>query len=138
MRDAFGSTFMFKILIVFIVFFTSFMCVAVQCAKIFRARNEIITTLEVKQYSTEDGNKLDDSIIGVLNKYSLNYVGDDSNIINSVKSKCGDGHSVANVCINNLNDNGKPYYKVTVYFVISFPFISDFIIPISGETEVIR
>ena len=42
MRDAFGGTFVIKLIIIFIVLYVSFMAVAMQYAKTFRVKNLII------------------------------------------------------------------------------------------------
>ena len=49
MRDAFGGTFMIKLGLVFLVVYVSFMAVAINYAKAFRVKNQIINIIEQYQ-----------------------------------------------------------------------------------------
>ena len=53
MRDAFGSTFMFKLIIIFIVFYVCFATIAVSYAKTFRLKNQVVNIVEQYQYNHE-------------------------------------------------------------------------------------
>lgn len=123
MRDAFGSTFMFKIIIIFIVAYVSFMTIAVNYAKTFRVKNGVINILEQYQYNDgDDTSKLDEYLSSMA--YNVQNV--------QVDDHC-DGDFIADgVCVNSMGD----YYVVTVYSIVAFPFFDfTFVIPISGETE---
>lgn len=136
MRDVFGGTFMFKLIIIFIVFYVSFMTIAVSYAKTFKLKNSVINILE--QYQNVEGTQLMSNVDSYLSNQAYNY-GDNGNVANSCKNK--EGTLTDNgVCIAkySLGDNSY-YYDVTVYMVISFPlFGQDFIIPITGETTTIK
>lgn len=129
MRDAFGSTFMFKIIIIFIVAYVSFMTIAVNYAKTFRIKNGVINILEQYQYEDEGSGWL---YVDVLNDYLLR--GPYKVKSSDVGSNHCDGRDfiAEGVCVKK-NDN---YYVVTVYMVAKFPFLDlKLVIPISGETE---
>ncbi len=144
MRDAFGSTFMFKLIIIFIVFYVSFMTIAFSYAKTFKVKNGVIDILEQYQYNSDDANS---HALGVMHEYleSFTYIGLDLNNEAMLKKTCqginyDNGNIYSNgVCImrNSINEtNDKVYYDVTVYLVISFPVFSQkFVIPIKGETS---
>lgn len=141
MRDAFGSTFMFKLIIVFIVFYVSFMTIAVGYAKVFKIKNEVINFLEQYQVDTDSVSDWNNVVIGKIDPYldRSAYRRGDNNTVKGDCSSKGGKMSSNGVCIvkNNLSKNSA-YYKVVVYLVISFPlFNSDFVIPISGETTTI-
>ena len=141
MRDAFGSTFMFKLIIVFIVFYVSFMTSAVGYAKVFKIKNEVINFLEQYQVDTDSVSDWNNVVIGKIDPYldRSAYRRGDNNTVKGDCSSKGGKMSSNGVCIvkNNLSKNSA-YYKVVVYLVISFPlFNSDFVIPISGETTTI-
>ena len=42
MRDAFGGVFMIKLALIFIIIYVSFMAVAINYAKAFRVKNQVI------------------------------------------------------------------------------------------------
>ena len=142
MRDAFGSTFMFKLIIVFIVFYVSFMTIALSYAKTFRVKNGVINILEQYQYNSSVVNH---RALNVMHEYlkDFTYIGLDSNNKKMLKETCqginyDNGNIYSNgVCIaRNPIDDNKVYYDVTVYLVISFPlFNQKFLIPIKGETS---
>lgn len=125
MRDAFGSTFMFKIIIIFIVAYVSFMTIAVNYAKTFRIKNGVINILEQYQY---DGSSSLSELDEYLNNVPYNVKNDD------VISRCSGNLIAEGVCVSS--GSGDKYYVVTVYMVAKFPFLDlKLVIPISGETE---
>ena len=142
MREAFGGTFMIKLILIFIVFYISFMAVAIDYAKVFRVKNNVINILEQNQFVIGDSF---DNIDTYLDDVPYNENGN-----NSVKSNCDNTEfgSIKNnntlltsngVCIKQLGNNTNGiYYKVTAYISIEFPFFGFyFTIPISGETKII-
>lgn len=142
MRESFGGAFMIKLILVFIVIYISFMAVAINYAKAFRVKNNVINILEQSQF------ELGDSIDSIDN-----YLGTVSYIVNnssSVSSHCngvafGNTDKAKNtvltargVCIEKMGDGNKHYYKVTSYISINFPFFDiSMTLPISGETKMI-
>ena len=144
MRDAFGSTFMFKLIIIFLVFYVSFMTIAVSYAKVFRIKNEVINILEQYQFDSNNLSEWNNIVNGKVDPYlsSFGYKYTNNAAISKI---CNDKHgrlSDNGVCIvrNDLGRSGRSvYYNVIVYLVISFPIFSqDFVIPITGETTTIN
>ena len=151
MRDAFGSTFMFKIIIIFIVFYVSFMTIAVSYAKAFRVKNGVIDILEQYQYDSEGSRKQD--VINKVDEYLKSFPydeGDNQNVKNLCKKDSHNENSSEETFENQFTENGvciirtdlgenSVFYEVVTYLVISFPVVSyDFIIPIRGETTTIK
>ena len=46
MRDAFGGAFSIKLMLIFLILYVSFICVAINYARAFRVKNEIIKFIE--------------------------------------------------------------------------------------------
>lgn len=140
MRESFGGAFMIKLVLIFIVIYISFMAVAINYAKAFRVKNNIINILEQYKYS---GNKSDVAFKKVeeyLPKVPYRNGND------KIKQKCDQqaslqrvdhNYSDFGVCLLNISGNTTPkYFKVVTYISIDFPFFNiHMIIPISGETK---
>lgn len=142
MRDAFGSTFMFKILIIFIVVYVSFMTIAVGYAKAFRIKNGVIDILEQNQYDSREINDWNDIIINkvdvFLAKFAYNYPEENYPAALNHCNSMGGEYSDNGVCIitNDPINEREVYYTVVVYLIIDFPFFNYTpVIPIYGETE---
>lgn len=139
MRESFGGAFIIKLLLIFIVIYISFMAVAINYAKAFRVKNQVINMIEQWQYNGESSvrDQIDAYLAGVPHILNGN---------NGVKSSCngvsfgtvrGDYALTMNgACIKTLGEAGKRYYRVTTFISIDFPFF-DMTLPISGETKVI-
>jgi len=141
MRESFGGAFMIKLVLIFIVIYITFMAVAIDYAKVFRVKNNVINILEQSQFEIGDSF---DNIDNYLSKVPYNENGNES-----VKKNCNvtSFGSINNdtllttngVCIVKKDDvDNDFYYKVTAYISIEFPFFNlYFTIPISGETKII-
>ena len=151
MRDAFGSTFMFKLIIIFIVFYVSFMTIAVSYAKVFRVKNGVIDILEQYQYDSNGSNaqNIIDKVDNYLSKFHYNE-GANGNVEKLCKEDSGNQNASDEKYENQFTENGaciirtglgegSVFYEVVVYLVVSFPlFNQDFVIPIRGETTTIH
>lgn len=143
MKDAFGSAFIIKLLLVFMVVFVCFMTVAVNFAKVFRVKNTVINILE--RYS---GEETDDQINERIDSY-LRKIGYDYSKNTNVTNDCNNQKKVLSVkdkaysrsesiCVIPLGDDDNTYYKVTAYIVLDFPlFHFGTVMPISGESSTV-
>ena len=151
MRDAFGSTFMFRLIIIFIVAYVTFATIAVSYAKTFRLRNDVISLIEKKQFNytgsaSKDSGFQELNVVREIDKYLKNNAYDYKDV-------------VENECYSQTDVNGRQaqitkqgacilpiaysrgntthyYYRVTLYMVVRIPLINyNAIIPISGDTE---
>ena len=133
------------------------MGVAINYAKVFRVKNNVINILEQHQFSMDDSatatilENVDNYLEGV--PYNINgntsaaencassigrsgMLGFDRNVVSNASSYAV--LTQRGVCITQLGDDDKPYYKVTAYISIAFPFFDlYFTFPISGETKII-
>lgn len=136
MRESFGGAFMINLLIFFIVVYVSLMCIAIVYSRAFRVKNEVINIIEQYQYAGETNSKAEQEI----EKYLLE-IGYPTNT-DDISEKCAaeDGKLMNGVCIVTQSYNASArYYKVITYIHIDLPlFDLDLILPISGETKVIR
>ena len=149
MKDAFGGTFMLRVLIVFFVIYISIMTVAIGFSKAFRVKNNVINILERTEYRNDDVSKCkagdtSNDICGAIDKY-LSSVSYDYSKNDTLQKQCtatGGKYISRGICISNMVSNDKKYYKyykVTSYFVISAPlFKINMTAPITGETKVIN
>ena len=137
MKDAFGGSFILRLMLIFFVVFICFMTVSITISKTFRIKNNIINMLEradPKQYDSIK-NGIDD----YLRKSSYNY-SNNQNIEDNCKES-GGLKTELGACIvmyKNFNNVKSVYYKVITYVVVDFPlFHLGTVIPISGETKII-
>lgn len=146
MKDAFGGTFMLRVLIVFFVIYISIMTVAIGFSKAFRVKNNVINILENPTYRNDDVSKCKagdngNDICGAIDEYlrSVSYNYTDNETLIKKCTATGGNYVSRGICISKIDSNDKKYYKVTSYFVISAPlFKINMTAPITGETKVIN
>lgn len=146
MRDAFGGTFMIKLGLIFLVVYISIMAAAINYAKAFRVKNQIINIVEQQQFEGPTDQKTITKIDDYLASVAYNFSGQ-----NSLESKCkslaGDDkeytYTERGACIITNGTIGKfgnssRYYKVVTFIDININFFNVRVtIPVSGETKVI-
>lgn len=145
MRESFGGAFMIKLVLIFIVIYVSFMAVAINYAKAFRVKNNVINILEQSQFELGDSiTEIDDYLSNV--PYNLN--GNDSIKKHCNNTEFGNTNKSTNtilttngVCIvkQATGSDNEVYYKVTSYISVDFRVFNIYMtLPISGETKIIR
>ena len=160
MKEAIGGTWLFGIIITFIVFFTTYLSMSTNYSKAFKVKDEIILTIEhykgvnkksvkrINSYLTEIGyfssGKCDgyDADSASARKNFTHWLGFSSNsdTVGSVND--------ANYCIRRSkftsgdSDAGHPrsaHYQIVVFFNLDWPVIgSMFNVRIEGETAIIH
>lgn len=144
MRESFGGTFMIELILVFIVIYITFMAVAVEYAKVFRVKNQVINMLEQSQFKIgDDFGDIDAYLAKVpYNKNGIKAISDNCNNLEFGSKNDADSLVLTErgVCIEGHPDlSGNTYFKVTTYISVDFPFFNiSMILPISGETKTIR
>lgn len=143
MRDAFGGAFSIKLMLIFLILYVSFICVALNYARAFRVKNRIINIVE--QYEGYCGSastitKIESEINSYLN--STGYYIEES-AVKKVKGDClndmskGRGYCVYSSL--NTSDNScttRNIYTVETYMIFTIPIINvHFPIVIKGETR---
>jgi len=133
MREAVGSTVLFKLIIFFIFFFASFLAIAINYSQAFRIKNQIVNALE--KYEGLNDTSIDE-IRRVINSSGYYRRVECSNRNDGDKIST----DVNGVCIQKLPENTEKgrYYKVTTYVSFNFPIIGNLVtFPVVGETKVI-
>ena len=147
MKEAYGGTFMLYIFMIFFIIFVSIIGVALNFAKIYRIKNNVINILEQYQYRMGDTDNAEVySKIGSYLKsvpYSINLDKKEEYVNDCLKRASNDSSNYDGtlinenygVCVVKKGEESRPYYSVTVYFMAEIP-VMDLAIPItaSGET----
>lgn len=153
MRDAFGGAFSIKLMLIFLMLYVAFICVALNYARAFRVKNRIINIVEQYEgYCGTNKGQIDNDINSYLQTtgYYIKY-SDVSNVVgkngNATYSCLNDFNSPGNYgygyCIYNKSDlslnqqcSTKSIYSVETYMIFKLPIINiRFPIVIRGETR---
>lgn len=163
MREAIGGTWLFQIVIFFILLFTGFMCLSINRSKAFNVKNQIVETIQSynginteNEYSDgEEGTPIAD-IVSYLKENSYRTTGvvpaDETVNGESVGYVCfsRDGQTSTNqpvFCIAKIdvskdaNTNfselpSEAYYRVVVFYQLDLPVFHDlFNFKVVGDTK---
>ena len=147
MREAIGGTWIFQIVIFFILLFTGYMCMSINHSKAFNVKNTIIKEIE-RAEGVNLRNPNDDKAI----KNIVTYLKDNAYRTTGV---CPNGYTGYNregqldsrnsaFCLMPVNVSGsidRPnmiYYRVVVFYQLDLPiFRSIFSFKVSGDTKII-
>lgn len=140
MKDSYGSAFSFMLFMFFFVVYVCFIAVALNFAKTYRVKNNVINILEQYEYAGGQPNEI---LSAMLTDYlkGAGYSYDKTLAVERCK-RFGEIYVVTDegVCISQVpqeKDQPANYFKVEVYFGASFPVLlleDKLTIPISGET----
>ena len=144
MREAIGGTWIFGLVITFIVFFASFLAISVNYSKAFNVKNNIVDMI-----SKYEGNNCNARIkIGnYLNDVGYLVSGDCGSIDgvnyepydlkgNKLASGKKGYYCIAKTDTGSNTDISKSYYRVVVFFRVDLPVIGNLTtFRIKGETE---
>ena len=161
MRDAFGVAFSIKLMLIFLMLYVAFICVALNYARAFRVKNRIINIIEQNEGycdSTLSSNNNTTNIDAQINSYLQKagyYVSYDD--VKSVVGKVAGNDSIKYECLNGFENNSANYgyciyntknttvgkscinsavYTVETYMIFKLPIINiRFPIVIKGETR---
>lgn len=136
MREAFGGAFMIKVMLIFLGIYIAFMAVALNYAKAFRVKNQIINIIEQYEgYEKKSSNNTE--VKDIIGSYL-------DNMGYNVQIQCN-GVSQTNSCdtrgyrVERIDTSKGTYYAVETYIRLELPFFNiDITIPINGETKVIK
>lgn len=146
MREAIGGTWLFQIVIVFVLLFTGFMCLSINHSKAFNVKDNIIKSIEREKgvnLSSPESDKAIQSIVKYLQEASYRTTG-----------KCPEGYSGYNrdgkldsrhsaFCIAEVTTAKdatlppKNYYRVVVFYQLDLPIFNEaFNFSVSGDTKI--
>lgn len=135
MREAIGGTWIFGIVITFIVLFSSYLAISVNYSKAFHVKNEMVTIIE----KYEGYNSTSEEVIqSYIQGYGYGVRGGCDN-----RGQGFDGtNNKYKYCIKCTSTNDtlkKNYYTVTVFFKLDLPIIGNvFTFPVTGTTKSIH
>ncbi len=150
MREAMGGTWLFGIVIVFIVLFASFLTYSISYTRAFNIKNQIIDLIEQHEGFTtskildlknasDEQLQQDNSVEALtflkIKNAGYNYSTTENIVCENGQSAMTGGYCLTKVCTNN-NKKENTYYKVTTYVAVQFPIFNFiFKIPVTGETR---
>ena len=145
MREAIGGTWLFGLVITFIVFFASFLAVSINYSRAFNIKNEIVNIISKYEGDTPDSRK---AIADYLNNSGYlvpgkcpesdekgSYIGYDNK-----GDKVEGENSLSYFCIKKWSGNNssieRAYYSAVIFFRIDLPIVGSLTtFSIKGETE---
>lgn len=154
MREAIGGTWLFGLVITFIVFFASFLAISINYAKAFNVKNNVVDLISKYEGNNCNARKkianyLKDTgylVTGTCPRSGdylydgFNYQGYDleGNPVASGKKAyyCVSSDSIEDTTLSTGDTLKKKYYRIMVFFRIDLPVIGDLTtFKIKGETE---
>ncbi len=138
MRDAFGGAFSIKLMLIFLMLYVAFICVAINYARAFRVKNRIINVIEQNEGVDKHGN-VETKISEIL--YNAGYYVKESEV---ERVRCKDCTFVEpGYSYKEIKSADDTYYYVETYMLFKIPIIDtltgiDFPIAVKGETRVMN
>ncbi len=161
MREAIGGTWLFQIVIVFILLFTGFMCLSINRSKAFNVKDKIIQTIQSYNGIDLNGGSSEamNDIVSYIkdNSYRTTGIKPDAEVINGTKVEYNcfkrDGTATDTkpvFCIAEMNVKNEvgageafelpnmSYYRVVVFYQLDLPVFHDFFnFKVVGDTKVL-
>lgn len=160
MKEAVGGTWLFGIVITFIVFFTTYISLSTNYAKTFRVKDEILLTIEHYKGVNDKSIKRINSYLDEVGYFSTGNCGGYDEVKDSSRKKFSEwvgfrnnrttaaSTTDANYCIrrsmysSGATDAGHPrsaLYQVVVFFDMDWPVVGALLnVRIEGETAIIH
>ena len=159
MREAIGGTWLFQIVIVFILLFTGFMCLSINRSKAFNVKDQIIQTIQSYNgidLRNSEGNEALEDITSYMkeNAYRTSGTVPKAENVNGEKIEyvCFNRDGTINTknpvfCIAEIHAEGPTsftelpdirYYRIVVFYQLDLPiFKSLFNFRVVGDTKVL-
>ncbi len=137
MREAIGGTWIFTIVIVFIVLFSGYLAISVNYSKAFKVKNSIVSIIEQHEgLNTGAQDEIENYLSGVgyyvYSKCSSGETGYGPNTTNTGYKYCISKRESGEGTFR------KTYYMVRVFFRLDLPVLGNlFVFPVSGETKAV-
>lgn len=149
MREAIGGTWIFQIVIFFILLFTGYMCLSINHSKAFNVKNTIVKAIERSDgvdLTQESNDPAISKIVNYLKETSYRTTGKCDSGYTGYNREGRKTNNNASFCIAEVpvragHSNELPnmrYYRVVVFYQLDLPiFRSVFEFRVSGDTKVI-
>ncbi len=139
MKEAIGSTLLFKMIFVFIVVYMGLLAIGINYAITFRHKNQIVSLLEQYEGYEAAKNHIDE-YIKATKYYGGKYRDtgrEKTTLTMGSQTPCLNDTNLG-YCISKIDTGRGSYYKVTTIMKFDFPVIGDiFQSKVTGETSVI-
>lgn len=147
MREAIGGTWLFQIVIVFILLFTGYLCLSINHSKAFNVKNSIVNAIEIEGGADLKNPESDPAIKKIVENIK--------NVAYRTTGACPSGYTGFNrdgkidsrssaFCIQKVKVRDYPempnmyYYRVIVFYQLDLPvFNSIFNFSVKGDTRVL-
>lgn len=148
MREAIGGTWLFQIVIFFVLLFTGYMCLTINHSKAFNVKNTIIKSIEREEgidLTNPEGDPTVEKIVAYLHEASYRTTG-----------PCPDGYTGLNrdgqldsrnsaFCIKKTITQSSgdlpdmSYYSVVVFYQLDLPIFNEmFNMKVTGDTKLLN
>ncbi|MDD2505071.1 MAG: hypothetical protein PHF21_02225 [Bacilli bacterium] len=135
MREAIGGTWIFGIVVTFIVLFSSYLAISVNYSKAFKVKNDMVSVIEEYEgYNDNSQQKIERILSG--NGYAVR--GPCKSHEQGIDGSAGK-YKYCIHCVEKNDSLKKSYYTVKVFFRLDLPVIGDiFTFPVTGSTKTIH
>lgn len=139
MREAIAGTWLFNIVVLFVMLFTGYLCLAINYSRAFNVKNEIVDIIERENGYTD---KAAEDIAAYLTNVGYRTTGkcEEGMTGNNSSKDFGVGQNI--YCYKAINASGEEdyadsvYYQVEVFFQIDLPIFRDwFTFSIKGDSN---
>lgn len=146
MREAIGGTWLFGLVITFIVFFASFLAVSINYSKAFHVKNNVVDLIsKYEGNNCKARNKISEYLrtSGALVTGDCNKINDQYNYkgYNLAGEEADNGKAYYCISSDNADSSAfmsKQFYRVVVFYKIDLPMLGNIAtFKIKGETETI-
>lgn len=145
MREAIGGTWLFTIVIVFIVLFSSYLAISVNYSKAFKVKNGIVDLIEQNEGLSSETQTLISNYLDKTGYFVYGECNSKAGEKGYESNSAGNNYKYCIVKTNAANEElvagstvEKAYYKVKVFFRLDLPVLGDiFTFPVTGQTKAI-
>ncbi len=141
MREAIGGTWIFQIVVFFVLLFTGFMCLSINHSKAFNVKNNIVKEIERQEQVNDTAIA---NIVEYLQKAGYRTTGRCPDEYNGYNRDGQIDSRNSAFCIAPVQARGgadmpnMQYYKVIVFYQLDLPiFRSVFNFSVSGDTKIL-
>ncbi len=150
MREAIGGTWLFQIVIVFVLLFTGFMCLTINHTKAFNVKNNIINTIEREEGIDLQNPKNDPAIkkiVEYLKETAYRTTGDCPTGYVGINRDGDIDSKNAAFCLEQKTFDSRPsdqypemnYYRVVVFYQLDLPIFNEvFNFRVTGDTKILN
>ena len=141
MREAIGGTWLFGLVITFIVFFASFLAVSINYSKAFSVKNDIVDLISKYEGNNCNSRKKISQHLKNIGYLVTGTCDSDYTGYNLNGDKVNTGKAYYCIKSDSTGESttfDKSFYSVEIFFKIDLPMVGDLInFKIKGETEYI-